>query len=70
MRNKNQKGHKQHKLRVTNWVGGILVTEEFIFDVLEDAIIESKKHGGRVKIYDFDNLLVRCDENDNIDTYA
>lgn len=70
MKNKNQKGHKQHKLRVTKWVGGVLVTEEYIFDALEDAILESKKHSGRVKIYDFDNQLLRSDDKDNIETYA
>lgn len=69
MRNKNQKGHKQHKLRITNWVGGILVTDEFIFDTYEDALKESKRHEGRVKIYDCDNQIIRSDDKD-CDTYA
>jgi len=48
----------KHKLKVSNYKNGELEVLEFVYESLEEAIVESKKHHGHRKIYNEENVLV------------
>ena len=58
------------KLTISDWFNGIWGNRVLFFKNLQEAKKESKKHGGRVKIYNDKNQVIVSEENNDKESYA